>query len=1200
MEEDTSIPGIVLNNDINFGRYASVVYDDSSFAYDVRLRSRPENDILVNISTAMDLQINQSSLVFTPFNWKENQRVTVTIPQDLYKNNREYVLQHQALNYGDEEGVNRAFSLYSNITYPVVNGNIIFNDRHSTIEIDDTGTFEVRLSEKPNGNVEIRALDIDTNTLVVSPMSLTFTPDNWNRNQEVSYRILLASATYTGTGYYVTDGSYNLMDNSIIIARQPENDQQQRSNRRSVSAQSSVAREGVARYRRNIYNMTRQTPGQLFEFSRNGNTVFDFSESNSLQIPDEQTTSYWFRLASEPSTDVALDIRANTSGFRFGIGDAFPSGPSVQPMISAEDWDTFQRIRILYVNDITSDVNASISHRITSPGTIPGVGRVYVTVFDEEMLVSDPVGRIIVSTSSANDGADITSARSIDEGESDTYYVRLGSVPNSDDTEIDIRVSSEATGTESEDADISIVNSSGNSLINANGSSSSHRLTFDTSNWFTPQEVTITANVDDDVDDGAFEITFTSEVGSTSSNYNLVTKDIVISHIDQTIDPSGPDENIIQLREEESDDPIGILSFTIDENEETSFYVSLSHRPSADVTVRPLFASTTDFDEIINVGDDVRLRSGSDRESSIVETLTFTVDNYDTPQQIYIHASEDSNDDDTDYVIRLNGENGGYNNRNARVNLTVNETITIPARIILSRRTILLDEGGSNETYDVSLSVDPLGTATVEISVDEDLPVSISSGSLFHESLSLTFNTDTFSRFQTITVRPDVSDDNTTDDIADIGHSVSGTTIYETTPDVDLSVTVRDLGEDPIRELIISSDDLGNDEITAITVDEDDEAFYYVQLVSRPTSTVSVTISGHSLDVLNLGTASLSSTPDDITLDFAVDGWNRAQRIDLYPVVDGDRVDDFITLSHTASNGGYDNVSEDLSVTINDVTQPGGTIILSTTSLEISEGGDGNYLIRLSHAPTADVTVRISIVDETLISLSGAVNDDNEITFTTTDWDDNQEVIVSATNDEDSTVDSVRLTHRANGGGYNAVGFVDVTIIDVDSTDRRIIASLSSLTIEEDSSDTYTVRLSHIPPSSNSLIVDISSGDSDITVSPSSLTFAGSNFNSPQMVTVSVSSDAGSGSVQIVNNTTYRNAMNEIVPYISAVVNVTYTEMEDPMVVDEDTEHSHDVAITHGHSISVPSINTTSSDAEIEIDTTLPAGLELMYIVLPT
>ena len=89
----------------------------------------------------------------------------------------------------------------------------------------------------------------------------------------------------------------------------------------------------------------------------------------------------------------------------------------------------------------------------------------------------------------------------------------------------------------------------------------------------------------------------------------------------------------------------------------------------------------------------------------------------------------------------------------------------------------------------------------------------------------------------------------------------------------------------------------------------------------------------------------------------------------------------------------------------------------------------------------------------------------------------------------------------------------NVVVINNDSgggstteTYGNIIISKSATTINEGGTDTFTVKLDKAP--TNSQTVNISSNNSDVTLSTSTLTFNSSNYSAPQTVTINVVEDS--------------------------------------------------------------------------------------------
>ena len=178
-------------------------------------------------------------------------------------------------------------------------------------------------------------------------------------------------------------------------------------------------------------------------------------------------------------------------------------------------------------------------------------------------------------------------------------------------------------------------------------------------------------------------------------------------------------------------------------------------------------------------------------------------------------------------------------------------------------------------------------------------------------------------------------------------------------------------------------------------------------------------------------------------------------------------------------------------------------VTASPTSLRVAEGSTGMYSVALRSQPTGDVTVAISS-DNTEVTVSPA-----SLTFTTTTWDTAQTVTVSAAQDTDEADESATLTLDPSGGGYDDADDVVSTALTVtvaDDDGPGVTVTPPSLTIAEGNTGTYTVELNTQPTAQ--VTVDISTSNTDVTTSPTMLTFTTSNWNSAQTVTVTAGQDA--------------------------------------------------------------------------------------------
>ena len=408
--------------------------------------------------------------------------------------------------------------------------------------------------------------------------------------------------------------------------------------------------------------------------------------------------------------------------------------------------------------------------------------------------------------------------------------------------------------------------------------------------------------------------------------------------------------------------------------------------------------------------------------------------------------------------------------------------------VTIDPTSISLDEPASVETavagsYTVNLNSRPTDTVTVAIG-GGDPAVSLSGDTLTNNQL--TFTTINWNTAQTITVTP-VKDDNAVGETITLTHTLSGGDYAGIAAD---SVTVN-LTDSDVRSMVLSKQSL--------TVTEGDATGvrYTVKLATRPSDTVTVTISGHD-------GADLTLTNNQLT--FTTTNWGTAQTVTVKAGDDDNADDESETLAHTAFGGDYVNVTKDLPVGVTD-DEP--AVVLSETGLTVTEGdaAGSSYTVKLATRPSGTVTVTISGHDGADLTLSGTTLTNNQLTFTTTNWDTAQTVTVKAGEDGDGAADTATLTHTASGGDYaNITADLPVTVTDDDES--AVVLSETGLTVTEGDAAglSYTVRLATEP--SGTVTVTISGHDgADLTLTNNQLTFTTTNWNTAQTVTVKAGED---------------------------------------------------------------------------------------------
>ena len=265
---------------------------------------------------------------------------------------------------------------------------------------------------------------------------------------------------------------------------------------------------------------------------------------------------------------------------------------------------------------------------------------------------------------------------------------------------------------------------------------------------------------------------------------------------------------------------------------------------------------------------------------------------------------------------------------------------------------------------------------------------------------------------------------------------------------------------------------------------------YTVNLRSRPTDTVTVTIGGSDPAVSLSG-----NTLTNNQLTFTTTNWNTAQMVTVTPVKDDDAVGETITLTHTLSGGDYTAIAAD-SVTVNLTDSDTRNLVLSSQSLTVTEGdaAGARYTVELATQPSDTVTVTISGHDGADLTLSGTTLINNQLTFTTNNWGTAQTVTVQAGDDDNHDDESETLAHTAVGGDYiNVSRDLPVTITDDDDPQVTVQFDHGAYTVAEGDPVTVTVSLDLAPKREVTVPItrtNQGASDSDYTGVPASVTFS--------------------------------------------------------------------------------------------------------------
>ncbi len=562
-------------------------------------------------------------------------------------------------------------------------------------------------------------------------------------------------------------------------------------------------------------------------------------------------------------------------------------------------------------------------------------------------------------------------------------------------------------------------------------------------------------------------------------------------------------------------------TLTLDEGCNETYTITLRSQPSGDVTVTIGDPSNTDV-------------------TADPATLTFTPDNWDEPQTVTVtcHEDDDAVDDEATVTHTVDGPG---------LDSVVDEDLDIEvidndeAGVTISASYLTVAEV-CNETYTIQLNTEPTGDVTVTIGDPSNIAVTA-------DPATLTFTPDNWDEPQTVTVTC-TEDDNAVDEVSIVTHTVSGSDYDDATAPY---VTFKVIDDDTVGVTISDS---------TLYAYEGSTETYTIKLDTEPTGNVKVTINDPS---------NTDVTADPATLTFTPDNWDEPQTVTVTAKEDDDGVNDRDIVTHTVSGGDYGSVTvANVNVEVVDNDTRGVTI--SEDSLTIDEGSTGTYTVKLDTEPTGDVTVTINDPTNTDVTTDPAT-----LTFTTLNWQTPQTVMVTAKEDNDGAEDRATVTHTVAGGDYGLVTVANVNVTVTDNNTPGVTISKESLTVDEGSTGTYTVKLDTEPTGDVTVTINDPT-NTDVTADPATLTFTTLNWQTPQTATVTATEDDDGAEDRATVTHTVSGGDYGLVSAASVVVTVTdndtpgVTISKDSLTVDEgstgtytvklDTEPTGDVTVT--------------------------------------
>jgi len=966
-----------------------------------------------------------------------------------------------------------------------------------TTEAGGSATFSMVLLSPPASSVSVAVSSNDLSEGTVSPSSVTFTTGNWNTPRFVTVTGVDDALIDGDITYYVTthpasssDSNYNGLNPADVSVTNLDDDEAGGIN---VSGISGDTTESGASATFSIVLDSQPTSSVSI-----GVNSGDLSEGTVSPSSVTFTTGNWATPKFVTVTgvddaivdgDITFSVITNpASSSDPGYNGVNPDNVSVTNLdndntgisVSAISGDTTEAggsasFSVVLNSQPTSGVSFGVSSNDLTEGTVSpssvnfSTGNwntpQFVTVTGVDDAIVD--GNITFSI--------ITNPVSSGDPNYNGMNPNDVSVTNLDDDGTGISVSgisgntTEAGGTatfsfvlESQPSSSVSIDVSSNDL--SEGTVSPSSVNFSTSNWATPRFVTVTG-VDDALADGDITYNITTYPASSGDpNYNGFNPgDVTVTNLD--------DESM----------GISVSAISGDTTEAggtATFSIVLNSQPTNSVAIG---VSSNDLSE------------GTVSPSTVI----FSTGNWATPKIVTVTGVDDAVvDGDITFSITTNPAISGdpnYNGINPNdvsvTNLDDDESGGISVSGISGDTT----ESGGSATFSIVLDSQPASSVSINVSSND-----LSEGTISPSNVSFSTGNWGTPQFVTVTGVDDaIVDGDITFNITTHPASSSDPNYNGINPD-NVSVTNLDDDNSGITVSAISGD----------TSEAGGTATFSIVLESQPTNGVSIGVSSTDLSE---GTVS----PSNVV--FATTSWDTPKFVTVTGVdddmADGDITFDITTNPASSGDANYNGINpSDVSVTNLDDESTG--ITVSAISGDTTEAGNSaTFSIVLESRPNNSVSIGISSDD-----LSEGTVSQSSVSFSPGNWSTPKIVTVTGVDDDIADGDIIYniTTNPASSGDpdYNGVNPSDVSVTNIDDESSGItVSAISGDITEAGGTATFSIVLDSQP--TNGVAIGVSSSDlSEGTVSPSTVVFAGSNWDTPKFVTVTgVDDDIADGDI---------------------------------------------------------------------------------------
>jgi hypothetical protein len=543
------------------------------------------------------------------------------------------------------------------------------------------------------------------------------------------------------------------------------------------------------------------------------------------------------------------------------------------------------------------------------------------------------------------------------------------------------------------------------------------QLVFNASNWNVPQTVTITA-VDDAIDEPDGDTDHLS-IAVTSSD----------PAYGGTIIPGYGVADTANITVNDND-TVGVVSTSstperaTENGDDASWTIRLASQPLCPVQV--------DLSLLVGQATVITPSSG---------VLVFTPLDWNVAQEIVVRAIDDPiaegvHADTLRYALSTGGCDPGYDALgvpDVPIEITDNEV----AGVVLTKTSLVVDEGGRTDSYQVRLTSQPAGDVIMVIRGDDDVLPSSPGRDEDGASGTVTLRFTPLDWDQWVTITATAVDDLIAEGTPHVG-TITATVSSAIDPAYNSNAPTNPINVPPVNVSINDNDEPGIEvqhTNGSTNVSEDGATDTYLVRLKSPPQTV--------VNIRTIPDEQVRSSPQTLTFDSS--NWNVWQAVTV-TAVDDARVEGehkgYVRHVAESTDPFYHlmkGATLEVDITDNDAA---GVIATTTTggALVVKEGKPGvcDYLtVRLAAQPTANVTVRLFPDPEPEVTVSPG----RGLVFSPQDWNKPQRFIVCAVDDdqaEGTEILQLKLRSFSDDRFYNGRTWPDVTV-RVEDNDAAVI-----------------------------------------------------------------------------------------------------------------------------------------------------------------